>query len=754
MTPVQELLESRRGSTEPALFLGDDGTSASWAEIAAISRQWRRSGLAGPVGLALSNPLEMASHVVAALAAGVLVAPMDPSAPARDTAARAREMNLSAFVTDGAGNPRGLDALRQVHLGNPPTLPDVPARPALIMASSGSTGKAKIVPLTLEQLMATAQEVVDHLGLTPKERGYSPLPLFHIYCIVIGVLSALVADSTVVLDRRFSRRAFWDRVQRHDVTWLNLVPAILAILASDPDSRPAPNARGIRLARSASAPLPVSVLERFESRFRIPIVETYGMTEAASQITANPVDSIKPGSVGRPLGVELRVVDQAGHVVAADTVGRVQIRGSRVVRAYWGAGAPGQMEGRPADRVDGWLTTGDVGRLDSDGYLYLVGREGDVINRGGEKVRPREVEDVLLADNRVRSAVVVGREHPVVGEEPMAFVVPAPELDAAGNSTLAEDLVKRCRLALSGYKRPAGIEVVDSLPAGPTGKIRREEVGRIANGRSPSQPEARPKSIFLQLPGRESKPRSRGLTVVIDNGVAHGAFADAIATAAPYIDAVKFGWGTALVTPDIERKFAVLQEHDIGYFFGGTLFEKFVIQDRFESFLTLCRLCDCRFVEISNGTVDIPSAWKARYIARCAEEFLVLSEVGFKDPARSDELSPADWARAVSADLDAGAARVITEARENGKSGICRSDGSPRSEVLEAILDAGVDAGNLIFEAPNKQLQTYFIGLIGTDVNLGNVAPADVIGLETLRLGLRSDTLFHFEKVQSIACRL
>jgi phosphosulfolactate synthase len=351
----------------------------------------------------------------------------------------------------------------------------------------------------------------------------------------------------------------------------------------------------------------------------------------------------------------------------------------------------------------------------------------------------------------VRSAVVVGREHPVIGEEPVAFVVPSPDLGVEGGSNLAEDLLTRCRQALSGYKRPAAIEVVESLPAGPTGKVRRAEVLRVVNGQAPCEPEPGPTSIFLELPGREPKPRRRGLTVVIDNGVAHGAFADAIATADPYIDVVKFGWGTALVTPDIERKFAVLNDHGIGYYFGGTLFEKFVMQDRFESFLTLCRLCDCRFVEISNGTVDIPPALKERYIARCAEEFVVLSEVGFKDPGRSDELRPEDWARAVTADLDAGAAMVITEARESGEGGICRADGTPRSQALEAILDAGVEAGNLIFEAPNKHLQTYFIGLIGTDVNLGNVAPADVIGLETLRLGLRSETLFNFEKVRNIA---
>ena len=183
-------------------------------------------------------------------------------------------------------------------------------------------------------------------------------------------------------------------------------------------------------------------------------------------------------------------------------------------------------------------------------------------------------------------------------------------------------------------------------------------------------------SLFLDLPDRETKPRHRGLTMVIDNGIGHGAFADAIDTAGPYVDVVKFGWGTALVTPDIERKLDVLRRSGVGYYFGGTLFEKFVSQDRFESFLTLCRLCDCTYVEVSDGTIEMTAADKARYIRRCAEEFTVLSEVGYKDAARASGLTAGGLVDAVCADLEAGAAHVITEARESGRSGICRPDGT------------------------------------------------------------------------------
>ena len=258
-------------------------------------------------------------------------------------------------------------------------------------------------------------------------------------------------------------------------------------------------------------------------------------------------------------------------------------------------------------------------------------------------------------------------------------------------------------------------------------------------------------SIFLDLPHRESKPRRSGLTMAIDNGIPHGAFADSVASAAEHIDLVKFGWGTALVTPDIEDKLELLASYRIGYFFGGTLFEKFVHQDRFESFLTLCRLCNCRYVEISNGTIEMPPADKHRYIARCAEEFTVLSEVGYKDARRSSELTADQLVRAAREELDAGASMIITEARESGRSGICRPDGTPREDLVEALLGSGVDVDRILFEAPTKELQTHFIKLLGTNVNLGNIAPTDVIGVETLRLGLRSDTLIHFEAARSHA---
>ncbi len=250
----------------------------------------------------------------------------------------------------------------------------------------------------------------------------------------------------------------------------------------------------------------------------------------------------------------------------------------------------------------------------------------------------------------------------------------------------------------------------------------------------------------LDLPTRAIKPRRRGITMVIDHGLPTGYFVDAVTSAAPLIDVVKLGWGTAVVTKDLDRKLVVLRELGIDFYFGGTLFEKFVIQDRLEAFWDLCRRHGTELLEVSNGTIPLSNTGKASYIRKCVEHgFRVVSEVGFKDSDRSLRLAPSQWVDCIEEDIEAGAELVITEARESGTSGICRADGELRFGLIEDIVSSGIPAERLLFEAPSKTLQSYFITRLGADVNLGNIAADHVIGLETLRLGLRADTLLHFE---------
>jgi phosphosulfolactate synthase len=249
----------------------------------------------------------------------------------------------------------------------------------------------------------------------------------------------------------------------------------------------------------------------------------------------------------------------------------------------------------------------------------------------------------------------------------------------------------------------------------------------------------------LTLPERAAKPRESGLTMVIDGGTPLGLFTDLISLGAEYIDYVKFGWGTSLVTNCLREKIGVLDSHGLGYYFGGTLFEKFVLQGRFEDYRQLCEQYACQHVEVSNGTIDMSNSEKAGYIRKLAGDFTVVSEVGFKDSDRSEMLPPSAWVACINEDLDAGASLVTLEARESGSSGICRPDGELRYGLLEDVLSAGIGVDKLLIEAPNTTLQTHMITRIGPNVNLGNVPAQGVIGLETLRLGLRSDTLAAFE---------
>ena len=249
----------------------------------------------------------------------------------------------------------------------------------------------------------------------------------------------------------------------------------------------------------------------------------------------------------------------------------------------------------------------------------------------------------------------------------------------------------------------------------------------------------------LHLPHRAEKPRGTGLTMVIDGGIPPGHFTDLVSSAAEYIDFVKFGWGTAVVTSNMHAKIDVLRANEIDFYFGGTLFEKYVLQGRFDDFRKFCDEHSGRHVEVSNGTISLSNSEKASYIRKLADDFTVVSEVGFKDAARSEQLPPSMWVEYIREDLEAGASLVTLEARESGRSGICRPDGALRFGLIEDVLASEIGQESLLFEAPTTALQAHFITRLGPDVNLGNIPAHSVIGLETLRLGLRADTLAAFE---------
>ncbi len=243
---------------------------------------------------------------------------------------------------------------------------------------------------------------------------------------------------------------------------------------------------------------------------------------------------------------------------------------------------------------------------------------------------------------------------------------------------------------------------------------------------------------FLDLPPRSAKPRERGLTHVLDRGLSVAEVDALIEVAGGYVDLVKLGWGTAVATGNLEAKLARYREHGIPVVLGGTLMEVAILQDKVDDLVAWLRELGLAHVEVSDGTIELDRARKLDLVARLATEFTVLSEVGSKD--QDTIMAPYVWVEQIQEELAAGAWKVIAEAREAGNAGIYRADGEIRMGLIDEIAHA-VDPSLLLFEAPRKPQQVWLLQRFGPEVNLGNIAPGDVLSLETLRLGLRSDTV-------------
>lgn len=243
------------------------------------------------------------------------------------------------------------------------------------------------------------------------------------------------------------------------------------------------------------------------------------------------------------------------------------------------------------------------------------------------------------------------------------------------------------------------------------------------------------------VPERTLKPRESGLTMVMDKGLSIREIEDVLTTSAEYIDIVKFGWATSFVTPNIEDKIKVYQDAGIPVYFGGTLFEAFTVRGQFEDYLRVLEKYNLGYAEVSDGSITLPHDEKCKYIETMSKHVKVLSEVGSKDAEKI--FAPYKWIEMMRAELDAGAWKVIGEAREGGNIGLYRSSGEVRQGLVDEIIHA-IPPENIIWEAPQKGQQVYFVKLVGTNVNLGNIAPNELIPLETIRLGLRGDTFATF----------
>ncbi|MBZ5566328.1 MAG: acyl--CoA ligase [Acidobacteriia bacterium] len=444
----------------------------------------------GRVAIALSNGLPAIVSFLAASVAGT-AAPMNPTYKYQEFAFYLEDTSARVLICspkDGEAGPAAadlgipilpvvLDEKGTVHLQGispkpwtvAPTADDI----ALVLHTSGSTGRPKRVPLQHRNLAQSTKSIVQTYALTPDDVSLCFMPLFHVHGIVASTLATLLSGGTVVAPTGVNPLMFWRLVRQYRVTWYTAVPTIHHVVAGRARSNERPSDGGsLRFVRSASAPLAPEMMRKMEEVFGVPVLEAYGMTEAAHQMASNPLPPAprKAGSVGLPTGLQISIMDALGNHRPQGERAEVVIKGPNVFSGY---------ENNPAENKlafsNGWFRTGDEGWLDPDGYLHISGRIKELINRAGEKVAPRHVDEVLAEHPAVAEAVAFGMPHPSLGEEVAAAVVLRQGYTEA-------DLLKFCRERLAHFECPKKIFIVESIPRTATGKIQRRIVAQTLCG--------------------------------------------------------------------------------------------------------------------------------------------------------------------------------------------------------------------------------------------------------------------------------
>ena len=389
-----------------------------------------------------------------------------------DSAAAANRLGVPVIelVTRPGDSAGAFQLQRAGGTGKGATLTGRPAESgdiALVLHTSGTTSRPKIVPLSHRNLCASARNVAATLRLDPGDRCLNVMPLFHIHGLVAALLASLGAGGAVFAAPGFDALRFFAWLKEAEPTWFSAVPAMhQAILRRAARNRAVTGSNRLRFIRSASASLPRQVLAELESTFGVPVVEAYAMTEAAHQMTSNPLPPGEriPGSVGLAAGPEVAVMHETGsRLLDAGQTGEVVIRGENVFAGY-----ENNTEANATAFADGWFRTGDQAVMDRRGYLTITGRLKEIINRGGEKISPLEVDDVLMDHPAVLQAVTFAMPHPALGEEVAAAVVLSE-----GDSSGQDDIRRFAAGRLVPFKVPRRVVVVDEIPKGATGKLQR-----------------------------------------------------------------------------------------------------------------------------------------------------------------------------------------------------------------------------------------------------------------------------------------
>lgn len=343
---------------------------------------------------------------------------------------------------------------------------------ALILNTSGSTGKPKRVGLTHEQLYHSAKHIAASQSLTDQDAALVVMPIFHVNAQVIQLLGTLISGGKLVVAQKFSASRFWSAIAHHEITWVSIVPTIIQILQMNEKAKSAfkhyQHDIKLKYVRSASFSLLPDQLTAFEKQYHLPIIEGYGMTEAASLIALNPFDAPKAGTVGLPIATDVALLIDGKISKKAGQSGEILLRGDHVITDY--------LDSRSDSFYNGWLLTGDLGQFDTDGYLKIVGRIKEIISHGGEKVAPLAIESVLRQLDFIDEVVVIGVPNTLYGEEVVAAVIANDSVNGLTETQMRERILQYAADNLSLPARPTRIVFVTDYPHNPTGKVMRHKL--------------------------------------------------------------------------------------------------------------------------------------------------------------------------------------------------------------------------------------------------------------------------------------